>query len=240
MSHHSLNPLIEKTAALTDADLVARAKQGEALAFEVIVRRNNQRLFRAARGMVADDATAQDMVQEAYLNAFTHLDDFRSDAALRTWLTRIVINQCASHLRRQRPVVALDDSGTLLSIAPTEEDDMSSHLTAKRTPEDDVDRQQITEILQHAISHLPEAYRSVFMLREVEGMSVAECAWSLNVSEDVIKTRLLRARAMLKQRLASKLQAHVHDTFEFAGRRCDQVTQHVLDELLARGLIRHH
>lgn len=224
--------------ALTDAELVTRARQGEELAFEVIVRRNNQLMFRAARGIVADDATAQDVVQEAYLRAFTRLDTFRGDAALGTWLTRIVINQAMSHLRKQRPVVSLDDEGAILSIAPAAEDKMPFQPIDSHTPDANVDRQQMRDLLQDAISHLPDTYRSVFMLREVEGMNVEDTAYCLGVSQDVVKTRLLRARGLLRQRLEKQVEARVRDTFEFAGRRCDAVTCHVMDELLRRGLIR--
>jgi len=238
MLQDSTPGLPQEVAALTDAELVARARRGEELAFEAIVRRHNRLLFRAARGVVADDAIAQDMVQEAYLRAFTQLHRFRGDATLRTWLTRIVINQSVSYLRRQRPVVALDDEGALLSIARTEDDSMPSPLTDKRTPDAAVDRQQMKDLLQSAITHLPEAYRSVFMLREVEGMSVEETAYCLDVSRDVVKTRLHRARAQLRRRLAAQLEERVQETFQFAGARCDAVTRHVMDELRKRGMIR--
>lgn len=237
MLQDSTSRLSQEVAALTDAELVARARQGEELAFEAIVRRHNRLLFRAARGVVSDDAIAQDMVQEAYLRAFTHLHTFRGDAALKTWLTRIVINQSMSYLRRQRPVVALDDKGALLSIAQTEDDSMPSRLTDTQTPDAAVDRQQMKDLLQSAITHLPEAYRSVFMLREVEGMSVEETAYCLDVSRDVVKTRLLRARTQLRQHLAAQLEDRVQDTFQFAGARCDTVTRHVMDELRKRGII---
>lgn len=235
MTHQSPHQLIAETATLSDAELVARAKQGEALAFEVIIRRNNQLLFRAARSRMPDDAAAQDMLQEAYLRAFTHLDSFRGDASLRTWLTRIVINQCNSQLRKRRHLVALDDD---YGAPQGEETIMPSQLTDKHSPEVDVDRQQMTQLLQHAISQLSDSYRSVFMLREVEGMSVRDTAYCLDISEDLVKTRLSRARAQLRERLTAQLQGQLQDSFEFAGRRCDAVTEHVLQALRQQGLVR--
>lgn len=225
-------------AALTDTELVACARHGEALAFEVIVRRHNRLLFRAARGLVNDDATAQDMVQDAYINAFTHLEAFRGDASLRTWLTRIVINQSLSHLRRQRPAISLSQDDMALPSAWAEEDDMPTSLTDPNTPDAAADNLQMKALLESAITRLPETYRSVFMLRDVEGMSVEDTAHCLDVSQEVVRTRLVRARAQLRQRLATQLQAQAGSTFEFAGQRCDSVTQYVMDELHRRGLIR--
>jgi len=219
----------------SDADLVARARAGEPAAFEAIVRRNNRLLFRAARGVVDDDAEAQDVVQEAYLRAFTHLDTFQGDAALRTWLTRIAINVAVSTRRKQRHVVPLDD--TLADAAPQETDMRFRHFDPE-TPEAAADRHQMRDLLQTAIERLPDTYRSVFMLRTVEDMSVEDTAFCLGVSRDVIKTRQSRARAMLRQTLAAQMEPYMRGTFEFAGARCDAVAAHVMAELGRRGLLR--
>jgi RNA polymerase sigma-70 factor (ECF subfamily) len=219
----------------SDAELVARARAGEPAAFEAIVRRNNRLLFRAARGVVDDDAEAQDVVQETYLRAFTHLDTFQGDAALRTWLTRIAINVAISARRKQRHVVPLEDNPA--DPAPQETDMRFQHI-APETPEAAADRHQMRDLLQTAIEHLPDSYRSVFMLRSVEDMSVEDTAFCLGVSRDVVKTRQVRARAMLRQALAAQMEPYTRSTFEFAGARCDAVAAYVMAELGRRGLLR--
>jgi RNA polymerase sigma-70 factor (ECF subfamily) len=222
-----------------DAELVARARAGDAAAFEAIVRHNNRRLFRAARGVMDDDDEAQDVVQEAYLQAFTHLDSFRGDAALATWLTRIAINVALGMRRRQGRTIELQDDA--IPDTPEQETAMPSPYSARReSPDAAAERGQLRDLLQAAIEHLPDMYRSVFMLRAVEDMSVEDTAFCLGVSRDVVKTRLLRARSLLRRALAAQMEPYLHSTFEFAGARCDAVAGHVLAELRRRGLLRLH
>ena len=221
----------------SDAELVARARAGEPAAFEAIVRRNNRLLFRAARGVVDDDAEAQDVVQETYLHAFSHLDAYRGDAALGTWLTRMAINAAIDSLRRKGRNVALDDSQDL-AAEPTSEHMMSFSAPAGQSPDHVAERTQLRELLQSAINRLPPLYRSVFMLRAVQEMSVDETAHCLGVSDAVVKTRYLRARSMLRDTLGAQVEAHMQETYAFAGARCDAVVAHVLGELQRRGQIR--
>src|SRR3546814_901262 len=173
MPHASpANPPLPSPDAISDAQLVARARQGDAAAFEIIVRRNNRLLFRAARGVVADDAEAQDAVQEAYLHAFTHLDTFRAEAALSTWLTRITINAAVNARRKQRRIVLKDDID-FPANASTQENTMPFHATEAQLPHIAAEQHQLREILQKAIDRLPDTYRSDFLLRSVEEIITA-------------------------------------------------------------------
>lgn len=232
-------PAIDRppAAAESDVQLALSAAAGNAMAFETIVRRHNRLLFRTARGVVADDAEAQDVVQETYLRAFTHLQAYRGDSSLGTWLARIAINVALTSLRRKGRLVQLDES----------DDDAAEPEHAMDTPTPDSDgpagmaeRHELRELLQACIEELPVIYRSVFILRAVEEVSVEETASCLGVSPDVVKTRFLRARAMLRDRLAARAESGLQETFAFAGARCDAVLAHVMAELVRQGLVRLH
>lgn len=223
---------------LTDINLLERARLGDEAAFELIVRRHNRALFRAARGVLDDEGRAQEAVQEAYLNAFKNMDSYRGCASLKTWLTRIVVNQAISIKRHQHPEVSLDNNVTFLHRPQAEGSQTMTNMAEQHTPEVAASQQEIKRLLEAAIRHLPETYRSVFMLRMVEGMSVIESAFCLDLSEDVVKKRLSRARDMLRNDLVQRVENKVSDTFEFAGKRCDAVTAHVMTELTRRGMIR--
>lgn len=240
MSHSSAEPH-RPLDDLSDQDLLKRAEQGDSTAFELIVRRHNQALFRAARGILDDEGYAQEALQNAYLNAFTHMASFQGRACLKTWLTQIVINQAISIKRRQRPLLSLDEKLAVIHpIHPIhpEETQMALHVVDPRTPEAAVSQEQTKRLLETAIRRLPETYRSVFMLRAVEGMSVADSVVCLQLTEAVIKKRLSRARAMLRKYLTQPLEHQVSEAFEFAGKRCDAVTEHVMAELARRGMIK--
>lgn len=225
------------STAESDLELIARAGGGDAAAFELIMRRHNRLLFRTARGIVFDDAAAQDVVQDTYLRAFTRLASFRGDAALGTWLARIAINIALDAQRkasRQSQVEELQD---------VPEESSAEHMMELRAPQVETpdalaERAQMRELLRTAIEQLPPIYRSVFILRAVEEMRVDETAFCLGVSEDVVKTRYLRARALLRDALGARIEAHATDVFEFAGERCDAVVNHVLAALRQQGRIR--
>ena len=225
------------SAQLTDAELVARAGLGDALAFETIMRRHNRLLFRSARGVVGDDAEAQDVVQETYLRAFSTLTSFRGASALGTWLARIAINVALDVQRRSGHAVQLDDTQDL-DTEPAMEHMMAFNAPADDAPDTQAERSQMRALLQRAIDSLPVIYRSVFILRAVEEMSVDETASCLQVSEAVVKTRYLRARSMLRDALGTQVEAHTQDVYAFAGARCDAVVAHVLAELQRQGRIR--
>jgi RNA polymerase sigma factor (sigma-70 family) len=220
-----------------DLELVSHAIAGDCGAFEAIMRRHNRLLFRTARGIVADDAEAQDMVQETYLRAFTGLQSFRGEASLGTWLVRIAINVAVSAERKKGRQVQLDRRADLAG-EPLPENDMALSIPETESPDALADRSQVRELLQDAIAALPVIYRSVFMLRAVEEMSVEETAFCLDVSADTVRTRFLRARVMLRDALGLQMQVYAQGTFAFAGARCDAVVSQVLAQLKARGLLR--
>ena len=187
--------------AETDVELALSAASGSAAAFETIVRRYNRLLFRTARGVVPDDAEAQDVVQEAYLLAFTHLRCYRGDSTLGTWLARIAINVAVSSQRKKGRLVQLQESGSHAGPDP-EEQGMPLYTPEDENPDALAQRSEVRALLQASIEGLPVIYRSVFILRAVQELSVQETAFCLSVSEDVVKTRFLRARAMLRDMLA--------------------------------------
>lgn len=224
-------PAAFATPAPTDVELAASAASGNAGAFEILVRRHNRLLFRTARGVVPDDAEAQDVVQETWLRACSRLNSYRGEAALATWLARMAINIAISSQRRKGRHVPLHDGD------PAEGTIDMQHLTAGEGPDAIAERMEMRALLQASIEGLPVIYRSVFMLRAVEDMSVEEAAFCLGVSQDVVKTRFLRARAMLREDLATRVETNAHDTFAFAGARCDAVASYVLGELLSQRLL---
>lgn len=217
-----------------DAALVARALGGEAAAFEAIMRRHNRLLFRAARGVVHDDAEAQDVVQEAYLRAFARLSDFRGDAALGTWLARICIRAALDVLRQRRRSVVID-AAQAPDQEPPPEHAMSYFAPPDGAPDAALARTELRAVLESAVQDLPPPYRSVFMLRAVQEMSVQEAAFCLDISEELVRTRYLRSRAMLRDALGARVEACAESAFPFAGTRCNQVVQQVLAELRRRG-----
>jgi len=227
-----------RLANLDDFGLVEKARQGDNTAFELIVRRHNQALFRAARGILDNDSCAQEAMQEAYLNAVSHLNSYEGRASLKTWLTRIVINQAINIKRRQRPTISLEDNIAFLHGKQPEEHAMASGMTEDKTPEAVANQQELKHLLEIAIRRLPDIYRGVFILRVVEGMSVADSAFGLNISEALVKKRLSRARGLLRRDLRQLLEAQVSETFEFAGKHCDAVTSHVMTELARRKMIK--
>ena len=208
-----------------DAALAAEACRGDAAAFELIMRRHNRLLFRTARGIVADDADAQDVVQETYLRAFQRLGGFRGGATLATWLARIAINVALDALRRRGRTVSLDDDDEAHEMTPSPD----------ASPEAAAERAQMQRLLQAAIDSLPPIYRSVFILRAVQELSVDETADCLGVSAELVRTRHLRARALLRDALGARVEAHAQSVYDFAGARCDAVVAAVLAQLRGKG-----
>ena len=209
---------------LDDAALVARADRRDGAAFWLIIKRHNQRLYRVARGVLDDDAEAEDVVQETYIRAFTHLSEFRAEARLSTWLTRIALNQALGRRRQGRSTVGLE------AIEP-----MAAPFGAREPdPEQAAALGEIRRLLERAISGLPEGYRIVFVARDVEEMSIEETALLLGLRPQTVSTRLHRARKLLREALQDTLASVFTDTFPFAGPRCDRLTQMVLDRLAVR------
>ncbi len=226
----------EKTATLAaatrdgDTTLVGRVLAGDAVAFEQLMRQHNSALFRAARAIVRDDADAEDVLQEAYLAAYRHLAEYRAEARLSTWLTRIVINQALGRLRSRRRdnVVELLDDRAQGAWAPMEQA-MDEDQCA--SPEAGAMRAELRRLLEKKIDALPLAFRTAFILREVEEMTIEEAAECLAVPAATVRTRVFRARALLRASLAEEMDMATTDVFAFAGARCDRIVAGVLDRL---------
>ncbi len=226
-----------EVGGLEDGELVALARRGEPAAFGEIMRRHNRRLFRAARGVLRDDAEAEDAVQEAYLRAFRGLDGFRGEAGLSTWLTRIALNEALGRLRRARPVADLgavdaaarQDGGARILMFPTAAHDGGSD------PEGASARLQVRRLLEEAIDGLPEPFRLVLVARDVDGMSVEEAAEVLGLRPETVRTRLHRARRLLRAALEARLGDALHGAFPFEGARCARLSEAVLARLGAPG-----
>jgi len=217
-----------------DRTLVARIVAGDGAAFEIVMRRHNGALFRTARAILRDDAEAEDALQETYLAAYRNLGTFRGDARLSTWLTRIVINQALGRLRARRRdnVVGLHDD---LGEPAGEAGGDAMDETPAASPETGTLRTQLRRLLEREIDALPLAFRTAFMLREVEEMTIDEVAASLEIPEATVRTRVFRARAMLRAALAEELDLATGEVFAFAGKRCDRIVAAVLARLPAAG-----
>lgn len=216
------SPLPRATASDTDADLVAAARGGDSAAFEAIMRRHNRTMFRTARAILQNEADAEEVVQEAYLKAFLHLDGFAGAARLSTWLVKITVNEALGRLRRRMPGGAPDDLA---------EDTPMGHTTAETSPENVAAQAEIRRLLEAAIDALPQAQRTVFMLRAVEEFSTEDTAACLGIPAETVKTRLHRARQALRRRLQNRVATALTDTFPFAGARCDRVVAAVLEQI---------
>src|SRR6516162_8063957 len=211
-----------------DAELVARALARDEAAARAIIRANNRRLYRLARGILRNDAEAEDVVQETYVRAFTHLSEFRGESSLSTWLSRIAMNEALGRLRRERPAVELSSlpQGTLEAQII-----QFPLMSAADDPEKSMAQREIQHVVEGAIDQLPEPFRLVFITRVVEGMNVEETAEILDLKPETVKTRLHRARAMLRDNVEQKIGPVVMEAFPFAGRRCDRLTEAVLKRL---------
>lgn len=212
---------LTQATALTDEEIVARVLAGELALFELLMRRNNRRVYRAARGIVRDDREAEDVMQDAYVRAYEHLRSFDHRAKFSTWLVRIAVNEALARLRRTKrhePIESLP-----------EHDAMSA--TNEPSPEQNASDGEMRDVLERAIGGLPDDFRVVFMLRAVEGMTGPEAAESLGIPEDTVRTRLHRARVRLQETLMTELEPKVTSTFDFAAPRCDRVVNAVFRRL---------
>ena len=215
-------------SAETDADLAARAANGDECAFETIMRRHNRLLFRTARSILKNDAETEDALQEAYLRAWRALASFRAEAKLSTWLVRIVINESLGRLRRQgAQVIPLDAALECAehSMEPWMEDNPDQR------PDRVAMRAEVRRLMEARIDMLPDAFRTVFMLRAVEELSVEEVAVVLEIPEATVRTRFFRARGLLREGLSRDVDIAIGDAFSFAGARCDRIVSGVLVKL---------
>ena len=213
---------------LHDAQLVQRALGRECGAFRTIMQKYNQRLYRIARGILRNDAEAEDVVQEAYVSAFTHLESFRGDSSLQTWLARITMNEALGRLRARHPTVDTTEIETHRTAAEI----IQFPLTSRSDdPERTIAQRQILQLVEQATDNLPEVYRIVFITRVIEGMSVEATAEILGIRPETVKTRLHRARRLVREQLDKQIGPVLMDAFPFAGRRCERLTAAVLNRL---------
>src|SRR3954454_3456608 len=225
MPHAQASPV--SVPATGDAELVQRARGRNEAAIRAIMQANNRRLYRIARGILRNDSEAEDVVQETWVRAFTHLESFRGDSSLATWLARIAMNEALGRLRRQRPSVEL----STLPPGALEAQIIQFPLSASEDPEKTMAQREIQHVVEHAIDELPEAFRIVFITRVIEGMNVEETAELLDLKPETVKTRLHRARTMLRENVERKIGPVVLEAFPFAGKRCERLTEAVLKRL---------
>jgi len=225
MTHPQLNnhtphqPPCGQSGELSDLAIIERVLNGDLSAYELIMRRYNQRLFRIARGMLGADYEAEDVVQEAYVSAWKHLADFKGNAKFATWLTRILVNAASARRRKKSRIQLADDIIPMYSKTPDE------------NPLSQASRAEAQVLLGQAVDSLPEKMRTVFVMRLVEGLSVEETADGLGISCANVKTRLHRARALVREALDKRIGAEAEQLYRFDGKRCDRLVSVVLSAL---------
>jgi RNA polymerase sigma-70 factor (ECF subfamily) len=214
---------------LPEAELVRLARAGYREAFAAIMQRCNQRLFRVARSVLRDEGEAEDVLQDTYINAFRKLDSFRGESSLLTWLTRITLNEARGRLRRRKDTVPLENHA---SESPEESRViLFPTVAAGPDPESSAAQAQMRRVLERAIDGLPEPFRLVFVMRDVEECSIADTAAQLGIRAETVKTRLHRARKLLRAALDEEMGRSLKDSFPFLGARCARLTQRVLQRL---------
>jgi len=218
---------IAETDAHAPADdaVIARVLAGDTGSFEVLMRRYNRRVYRAARAVLRDEGEAEDVVQDAWVRAYTHLRQFSGRASFATWLTRIAFHESLSRRRYRVRHLPLDEHAAALPAAT-------------RPPEQEVGARQVASALEAAIDELPARYRMAFVLRDLEGLGTAEAAACLEVPEATVKTRLHRARALLRSRLDGVLGVSADGVYAFGGQRCDRVVAAVMARINGAGISR--
>ncbi|HXD19574.1 MAG TPA: RNA polymerase sigma factor [Vicinamibacterales bacterium] len=215
--------ILDRWTALSDEEIVNRVVDGQTALYEVLMRRYNERIYRAARSIVRDEDEAEDVMQQAYVNAYVHLRQFDGRAKFSTWLTKIAIHEALNRARKQGRYDAVDFN---------EEENQAVERQPSRDPEQQAFAGELRSLLESSIDELPDGLREVFMLREVDGLNTAETAECLGVSEDVVKTRLSRSRASLRNQLAERAGILAPETFRFPQPRCDRVVAAVFARIL--------
>jgi RNA polymerase sigma-70 factor (ECF subfamily) len=209
--------LLDRWTELTDDDIVARVIDGQTALYELLMRRHNERVYRAARAILRDEAEAEDVMQQAYVNAYTHLRQFDRRASFATWLTRIAVNEALARARRQGRYVSMEREHDYPaeSVGPTD--------TITPDPEMQTYAGELRVLLEAAVDALPDGAREVFVLREVQGLSTAETADVLGIREDAVKTRLSRAKLALRRDLLNRVGSVGSPAFAFHQSRCDRI-----------------
>lgn len=209
-----------RTEGWTDEEVVERVRAGDTALYEILVRRYNQRLYRVARAIVRSDSEAEDVMQDAYVRAYAHLDQFARRAPFGAWLTRITVNEALARLRMQQRIQPLADDRA--------EGEMTMPSDEHMNPEQQTANAELGRILEETLLSLPDQYRAVVMLRDVEEMSTAETADALGLTEENVKVRLHRGRAMMRESLCERVGTTSKEAFPFMGKRCDRMTALVM------------
>jgi len=208
----------------TDEELARRVASGETALFEVLLRRHDQRVYRTVRSILRDEDEVEDAMQQAWIAAYLHLSDFEGAAPFAAWLVRIAANEALQRLRRRGPVVAMPEGA--------EEERMDPHA---EDPEERASAREAARLVERAVDRLPAHYRSVFVLREVEGLSTNDTATALGIGEDAAKVRLHRARALLRRDLEGALDRGAREAFPFLAPRCNRIVARVMEAIAALG-----
>ena len=227
MVMESLQPgLAPPVSALPDTEIVRRVRAGDTALFEILMRRHNQRVYRPVRAVVKDEADAEDVMQQAYINAFTHLHQFQERSQFSTWLIRIALHEAFGRRRKVR----LSESMTQIpSDGSSSREALGDALTSPQAdPERQAYAQELHRVLEAAVDSLPEGYRTVFMLRDIEGLSTSETGEGLGLREEAVKTRLHRARAMVRRSVTAQIGEVATRAFQFHASRCDRVVAAVM------------
>lgn len=208
----------------TDERVIERVIEGDVALYEIIMRRYNQRLYRVARSILHDDTEAEDVMQDAYVRAFQHLRQFAGLSSFATWITRIAVHEALRRLPARRRMLLTEE-------IDTEGEDAMDAAESSLDPEQNASLHELGRLLEEAILDLPERYRSVVMLRDVEEMSTADTANALELTEENVKTRLHRGHTMMRHRLCERVGSHGKYAFPFMGERCDRVVSGVFARL---------
>ena len=227
MESVSYAPALTAAAELSDEAIVERVRGGDTAVYEILVRRHNQRLYRTIRAILRSDADVEDVMQQAYVDAYLHLDQFKGEARFATWLTRIAVNRAIRKGQGDKKHLALvasnNDQDLAIERAPA----------AGLDPEHSMYGHELKTVLESMIDELPDIFRVVFVMREVEGLSTAETAASLSINEETVKTRLHRAKRLLRDQLDRRLGPAATDVYPFHLTRCDRVVAAVMERITA-------
>lgn len=235
MTPMDTTPLTAPALRHADHELARRVATGDTAAFERLMRRHNQRLFRLARATLRHDGDAEDALQDAYLQAYRSIGSFRGEASLGTWLSQLVMNECLNRLRKQArrhaiaPMVQAEPAAE--DGLPEQEEEVPMDLPPAERPDEALARAQLRTLIERRLDELPERFAAVFVLRGVEGLSVEETAQSLGVPQATVRSRYFRARGLLRASLAQDLDLAQQGVFAFDGGRCDRIVGAVLASL---------
>jgi RNA polymerase sigma-70 factor (ECF subfamily) len=212
--------ITESSATLTDQDIISQVLGGDKQKFELLMRRYNARMYRIGMSMINNDSEIEDIMQNAYIKAFVNLEKFENRSAFGTWLIKILINECLQHIRKNKHLSGLESNESYMN---------NKEISDRQTPANITLNRELANALEQALLDLPEKYRLVFVMREMEDMSVAETVEALDLSESNVKVRLNRAKSMLRDKLNDYFKSD--SVFHFYLTRCDRVVQNVLSRI---------